>query len=115
MCTFPLEYCEFGSSFTKCKEWLQKEDSALYDKYYSEGTCPPPNSAAIRITQRTTPEAMQAKLGTLSLEAQSKLEKDTAKKEAKAEAKADAALKKKMVHDLPLPPRMHAHIPCFLL
>lgn len=41
-------------------------------------------------------EALQAKLGTLSLEAQSKLEKDTAKKEAKAEAKADAALKKKM-------------------
>lgn len=40
---------------------------------------------------------MQAKLGTLSLEAQSKLEKDTAKKEAKAAAKADAALKKKMV------------------
>jgi hypothetical protein len=31
------------------------------------------------------------------LEAQAKLEKDTAKKEAKAEAKADAALKKKMV------------------
>jgi translation initiation factor 1 (eIF-1/SUI1) len=31
------------------------------------------------------------------LEAQAKLEKDTAKKEAKAEAKVDAALKKKMV------------------
>jgi hypothetical protein len=31
------------------------------------------------------------------LEAQTKLEKDTAKKEAKAEAKADAALKKKLV------------------
>ena len=42
-------------------------------------------------------EAVRAKLGTLSLEAQSKLEQDTAKKEAKAEAKADAALKKKMV------------------
>jgi translation initiation factor 1 (eIF-1/SUI1) len=42
-------------------------------------------------------EAVQAKLGTLSLEAQSKLEKETAKKEAKADAKADAALKKKLV------------------
>lgn len=42
-------------------------------------------------------EALQAKIGTLSLEAQEKLDKDTAKKEAKAEAKADAALKKKMV------------------
>lgn len=35
-------------------------------------------------------------MGTLSLEAQSKLEKDSAKKEAKAEAKADAAMKKKL-------------------
>lgn len=47
---------------------------------------------------RAFSEALQAKLGTLSLEAQNKLEKDTAKKEAKAEAKADAALKKKMVN-----------------
>ncbi|KAI0920759.1 hypothetical protein AcW1_005062 [Taiwanofungus camphoratus] len=77
VCTFPVEYCEFGSRLTRCKEWLQKEHLDLYEKYYSE-------------------EALQAKLGTLSLEAQSKLEKDTAKKEAKAEARADAALKKKM-------------------
>ena len=48
----------------------------------------------------TPTEALQAKLGTLSLEAQEKLEKDTAKKEAKAEAKAEAAQKKKMVRIL---------------
>lgn len=42
-------------------------------------------------------EALQAKMGMLSVEAQSKLEKDTAKKEAKAEAKAEATMKKKMV------------------
>jgi len=77
VCTFPVEYCEFGSHLTKCKEWLHENNSDLYDKYYSEG-------------------ALQAKLGTLSLEAQEKLEKDTAKKEAKAEAKAEAAQKKKM-------------------
>lgn len=41
-------------------------------------------------------EALQAKLGTLSLEQQAKLEQDAVKKEAKAEAKADAALKKKL-------------------
>ena len=39
MCSFPLEYCEFGSSFTKCKETLLEEDPALYEKYYSEGMC----------------------------------------------------------------------------
>lgn len=38
---------------------------------------------------------MQTKIGTLSLEGQAKLEKDTAKKEAKAEAKAEAVAKKK--------------------
>lgn len=47
-------------------------------------------------TSLPSPEALQAKLGTLSLAAQEKLEKDVAKKEAKAEAKADAAMKKKM-------------------
>ncbi|KIK01172.1 hypothetical protein K443DRAFT_69234, partial [Laccaria amethystina LaAM-08-1] len=77
VCTFPPEYCEFGSSFTRCKEWLKEEHPELFEKYYSE-------------------DALQARLGTISLEAQTKLEKDTAKKEAKAEAKANAELKKKM-------------------
>ncbi|KAI0030692.1 translation initiation factor SUI1, partial [Vararia minispora EC-137] len=78
VCSLPVEYCEFGPRFTKCKEWLEKNHPDLYPKYYSE-------------------EALQAKLGTLSLEAQSKLEKESAKKEAKADAKADAAQKKKLV------------------
>ncbi|KZT06457.1 eukaryotic translation initiation factor 1-like protein [Laetiporus sulphureus 93-53] len=77
VCTFPVEYCEFGSHLTKCKEWLEKEHPDVYPRYYSE-------------------EALQAKLGTLSLEAQSKIDKDTAKKEKKAEAKANAEKEKKM-------------------
>ncbi|KAG5652749.1 Translation machinery-associated protein 22 [Sphagnurus paluster] len=77
VCSFPPEYCEFGSSLTRCKEWLKDKHSSLFDKYYSD-------------------DALSTKLGTLSMEAQAKLEKDTAKKEAKAEAKADAALKKKL-------------------
>ncbi|KAF8839307.1 density-regulated protein DRP1 [Paxillus ammoniavirescens] len=81
ICTFPPEYCEFGSSLTRCKEWLHETHPQLHEKYYSD-------------------EALQSKLGTLSLEAQAKLEKDTAKKEAKAEAKADAALKKKMASQI---------------
>ena len=43
-----------------------------------------------------TAEALTSKIGTLSLEAQAKLDKEAAKKEAKADAKADAALKKKL-------------------
>ncbi|RDB19945.1 Translation machinery-associated protein 22 [Hypsizygus marmoreus] len=81
VCSFPPEYCEFGSSLTRCKEWLKENYPDLYDKYYSEN-------------------ALTAKVGTLSLEAQTKLEKDTAKKEAKAEAKADAALKKKLASQI---------------
>lgn len=52
---------------------------------------------------------MQAKIGTLSLEGQALLEKDTAKKEAKAEAKALAEAKKKEVH--PLPTYMLLYVP----
>lgn len=37
VCTFPLEYCEFGSRFTKCKDWLKEERPDLFDHYYSEG------------------------------------------------------------------------------
>ena len=39
VCTYPIEYCEFGSRFTKCKEWLEKTHPDLYPKYYSEGEC----------------------------------------------------------------------------
>ncbi|KAL0950419.1 hypothetical protein HGRIS_010372 [Hohenbuehelia grisea] len=45
-------------------------------------------------------EALQSKIGTLSLENQAKLDKDTAKKEAKAEAKANAELKKKLASQI---------------
>lgn len=58
-------------------------------------------------TVYTLLEALSAKVGTLSLEAQAKLEKDTVKKELKAEAKADAALKKKLAS--------HVRPPFFLL
>jgi len=77
VCSWPIEYCEFGNKFTKCKDALKASDPDLYDKYYSE-------------------DALAARLGTISLEAQAKLEQDTAKKEAKAEAKEKADLKKKM-------------------
>lgn len=56
------------------------------------------------IRWRATTEALQEKIGTLSLEAQSKLEEDVAKKEVKAARKADAELKKKLVRLLFLNP-----------
>ncbi|EJU06614.1 eIF1-like protein [Dacryopinax primogenitus] len=75
VCTFPPEYCEFGSSVSKCKTWLEGAHPELYDKYWSE-------------------DALAKKIGTLSLEKEKKLEQEGKKKEAKAEAKASAAAKK---------------------
>jgi hypothetical protein len=37
VCSYPVEYCEFGSSITRCKEWLHGAHPALYNKYWSEG------------------------------------------------------------------------------
>ena len=58
-------------------------------------------------------EALHAKLGTLSLEAQSKLEKDTAKKEAKAEARAEGIKVKDWILTHPEPKRgdpLYCHV-----
>lgn len=97
VCTYPPEYCEFGASLTRCKEWLKEEHPDLFDKYYSEGESDSSLVFAYSgLTSAFCAEALQTKVGTLSLEAQTKLEKDMAKKEVKAEAKAEAALKKKM-------------------
>ncbi|KAG8902204.1 Translation machinery-associated protein 22 [Tulasnella sp. 403] len=76
ICTFPPEYCEFGSHVTKCKAWLKDNHAQLFERYYGE-------------------DAVQSKLQALSVEAQSKLEEDAAKKEAKATAKAEVEAKKK--------------------
>ncbi|KAF8324588.1 translation initiation factor SUI1, partial [Cantharellus anzutake] len=78
VCGFPPEYCEFGSSVTRCKKWLEETHPDIYPNYYSE-------------------DALASRIGTLSLEAQEKLEQEAAKKEAKAQAKADADAKKKQV------------------
>lgn len=96
MCTFPLEYCEFGSRFSKCKEWLKGEHPDIFDRYYSEGDTPWFECTPLR-SDGDLPEALQAKIGTLSLEGQALLEKDTAKKEAKAKAKDLVEAKKKEV------------------
>ncbi|CAE6450357.1 unnamed protein product [Rhizoctonia solani] len=76
ICSFPPEYCEFGSSVTKCKAWLQEAHPDLFDKYYSE-------------------DALQQKAEALSLEAQARLDKKAADLEAKADVKAEADSKKK--------------------
>ncbi|KAK0510842.1 hypothetical protein JMJ35_006394 [Cladonia borealis] len=67
VCTLPPEYCEFGGTAKKCKEWLEKTHPDMHERLYSE-------------------EAITASLSTLSVDAQKRAEKDAKKKEAKAAA-----------------------------
>lgn len=76
VCTWPVEYCEFNTSLTRCKEWLESTHPDEFARYYSI-------------------DALKDKVGTLSIEAQEKLEKDTAKKERKAEKKKEDEEKKR--------------------
>ncbi|RSH77706.1 Translation machinery-associated protein 22 [Apiotrichum porosum] len=76
ICSLPTEYCEFGPSVSKCKTWLESNDKAEYERVWGEGN-------------------LAARIGTLSLDKQEKLEADAAKAEAKAEKKAEAEAKKK--------------------
>lgn len=69
ICQFPVEYCEFSNSFKRCKQWLEEELPEVYTSLYSEN-------------------ALKDKMGSLSVEAEKKLEQDVAKNEAKAEKKA---------------------------
>jgi hypothetical protein len=37
VCSYPPEYCEFGSHLTRCKEWLESTHPDLFVKYWSDG------------------------------------------------------------------------------
>jgi hypothetical protein len=34
ICSLPPEYCEYGTSLNKCKNWLESNDSHLYEILY---------------------------------------------------------------------------------
>ncbi|CAJ0546188.1 Ff.00g096610.m01.CDS01 [Fusarium sp. VM40] len=67
VCTLPPEYCEYGGTAKKCREWLEKNEPELYGRIWS-------------------PEALEAATASLSVEAQKRAAKDAQKKTAKAEA-----------------------------
>lgn len=70
ICTFPPEYCEFGSSVSKCRQWLESAHPDVYKKIWSE-------------------EAINANLAKMTTKQAEDLEKEAVKKERKAEAKAE--------------------------
>lgn len=67
---FPPEYCEFSSSTSRCKTWLESAHPDLFTQIWSE-------------------EALTQKMSNLTAKQAEDLEKDAAKKEKKAEAKAE--------------------------
>ncbi|KZF26699.1 RNA binding protein-like protein Tma22 [Xylona heveae TC161] len=67
VCSLPPEYCEFGGTVKKCKEWLEDAHPDLFERLYSESS-------------------VEASLSTLSLDAQKRAERDAQKKAARAEA-----------------------------
>lgn len=77
ICTYPTEYCSFGSTFTRCKEWLLNNYPQLYRELYSEE----------RLAEATE---------NLSLEEKEKAEKEQKKREAKQEAKESREQQKKL-------------------
>lgn len=77
VCTLPPEYCEFGVSLKRCKEWLAQNEPELFDKLYSE-------------------EANAHAISTLSIEREEKIHKDLEKKQAKEEKKLERELQKKL-------------------
>ena len=77
VCTFPPEYCEFGLTFKRCKEWLAQNQTELFDKLYSD-------------------EALANQTSTLSLEREQKMSEDLQKKQAKEEKKLERELQKKL-------------------
>lgn len=73
----PLQYCEFGGSFKRCKEWLEKNNSELYNDLYSV-------------------DRLETMTSSLSLEKQEEIDRKIQKQQAKEEAKAERELQKKL-------------------
>lgn len=77
VCSFPPEYCEFGLSFKRCKEWLSSNEVELFEKLYSD-------------------EALANATSTLSIEKEEKIHKELEKKLAREEAKLEREFQKKL-------------------
>ncbi|KAL8873684.1 MAG: hypothetical protein Q9174_000889 [Haloplaca sp. 1 TL-2023] len=90
VCTLPPEYCEFGGTAKKCKEWLEENQPEMHETLYSEALYGMLyhyffNTIILTCNIFST-EAIAATLATLSVDAQKRAAKDSQKKEAKAAA-----------------------------
>lgn len=77
VCTLPPEYCEFGLSFNRCKQWLKENYEDMFNTLYSD-------------------EALANATSTLSLEKENKISQDLLKKQQREEARVERELQKKL-------------------
>ncbi|KAI9824217.1 MAG: Translation machinery-associated protein 22 [Thelocarpon impressellum] len=77
VCTLPPEYCEFGGTVKRCRDWLEKAHPDMFERLYSD-------------------EAVGKAMSSLSVDAQKRAAKDADKKAAKAEAAEAREHEKKM-------------------
>lgn len=74
VCSFPPEYCEYGTSISKCKRWLSDQDPKLYQRLY-----PSIGSSDLAIESLSLEEVERLK----------RKEEEALKKEAKQDAKLE--------------------------
>lgn len=77
VCSYPPEFCEFGGSFKKCKEWLQTNEPTVFSQLYSD-------------------EALANATSSLSIDREEKIHKDLEKLQRKEEAKQERELQLKL-------------------
>ncbi|KAG0151645.1 hypothetical protein CROQUDRAFT_56907 [Cronartium quercuum f. sp. fusiforme G11] len=85
ICSFPVEYCEFGPRLSKCRTWLSEQNPEEYARLYPDSS------------------ELDAKLASLSVEEREKVlkereksRKEANKKEAKEEARVERLREKAM-------------------
>lgn len=92
VCSYPPEYCSYGSKLSKCKKWLAEAHPDLYTDFYGDDGGHSTETAASSAKAEggdATPKTAD-KLKGMSLE------EEALKKEAKAERKAAKAEERKM-------------------
>ncbi|CAG8609421.1 density-regulated protein DRP1 [Rhizophagus irregularis] len=80
VCSLPPEYCEYGPTLSKCKEWLQEKHSELFDKLYSQ-TNIENDVATLSLENKPTNDAEDKKKAKVFIEA-AKIERELQKKMA---------------------------------
>jgi density-regulated protein DRP1 len=70
VCTLPVEFCEFGKLFKKCKVWLENENPEIYNQLY--GT-----DVTVQSSLSTEREAqISSSLAKMQLKEERKLERE---------------------------------------